>query len=232
MASRARTSEGLTPREAVERQRTLARRVVRRAQGLRTDRIAGIDISVRADRALAAVCLFAFPSLELLETATAVRAVDFPYVPGLLAFREVPAILEAYARLSAEPDLLLVDGHGLAHPRRFGIASHLGVELDRPSIGCGKSRLVGEHREPGLRRGCRTQLRHRGEVVGACLRTRGGVRPVYVSIGHRVDLATAIRIVLRCARGFRLPEPTRMADRVAGKIPVPVASRYAQARRR
>jgi deoxyribonuclease V len=162
--------------------------------------------------------VFSFPALEPLANATATRPVEFPYVPGLLAFRELPALLEAYAGLAEEPDLLLVDGHGLAHPRRFGIACHLGVELDRPSIGCGKSLLVGEHAEPAPRRGSSTLLLHRGERIGRCLRTRAGVRPVYVSIGHRCALEHAVSIVLACAPRYRLPEPIRAADHLAGRI--------------
>jgi len=207
-----------TPRGAVALQRELAGRVIRETTGGPPETIAGVDISVRDDEARAAIVVATYPALEPIESAIAVRPVEFPYVPGLLGFRELPSILDAYEKLRGEVDMLLVDGHGLAHPRRFGIACHLGVELDRPAIGCAKSLLVGEYREPGLRRGSSTQLRHRGEVIGRVLRTRDGVRPVFVSIGHRVDLDTAVRIVLRCARGYRLPEPTRAADRAAGLI--------------
>ena len=218
-ATRPRRRPVPTPKQAVALQRELAVRVIRETTFAAPATIAGIDISVRGETARAAVVVLSFPGLEVLETATAVRPVEFPYVPGLLSFRELPSILDAYEELRIEPELLMVDGHGLAHPRRFGLACDLGVELDRPTIGCGKSRLVGEHREPGQRRGSRTQLRHRGEVIGHVLRTRDGVRPVFVSIGHRIDLETATRIVLRCARRYRLPEPTRAADRAAGLIP-------------
>lgn len=212
-----------TPREAVALQRELAGRVIRETTGGPPETIGGVDISVRDGKARAAIVVASYPGLEPIESATAVRPVEFPYVPGLLGFRELPSILDAYERLArkltAGVDLFMVDGHGLAHPRRFGIACQLGVELDRPAIGCAKSLLVGEYREPGLRRGSSTRLRHRGEVIGRVLRTRDGVRPVFVSIGHRVDLDTATRIVLRCARRYRLPEPTRAADRAAGRIP-------------
>ncbi len=197
-------------------QRELASRVIREPTFDQVETIAGVDASFRDGLAHAAICLFRYPELECLETVTVVRPIDFPYVPGLLGFREVPALLEAFERLERLPDLILVDGHGLAHPRRFGIASHLGVVLDRPTIGCAKSLLVGEHRLPARRRGSRTRLLHRGEVVGTCLRTRDGVKPVYASIGHRVDLATAVRVILRCATRYRLPEPIRAADRAAG----------------
>lgn len=201
-------------------QRELAGRVVRRGSlpDLRT--VAGVDVSVKGGEARAAVVVLAWPGMELVEQAVAVRPAEFPYVPGLLAFRELPVILNAYDLLATDPDCLLVDGHGLHHPRRFGVACMLGVVLDKPAIGCGKSRLCGTHREPGPRRGARTQVRHDGEVIGTCLRTRDGVRPVYPSIGHRVDLATATRTILAAARRTRLPEPIRAADRVAGLVPV------------
>jgi len=210
------TTRELTPRAAVALQRELAPRVIRSGRP-RPRTICGVDTSIRGGRVHAALCVLSFPELEPLAIATATRPVEFPYVPGLLAFRELPALREAYAKLAEEPDLLLVDGHGLAHPRRFGIACHLGLELERPSIGCGKSLLVGEHAEPALRRGSSTALVHRGELVGRCVRTREGVRPVYVSIGHRCGLERAMEIVLACARRYRLPEPIRAADRIAGE---------------
>ncbi len=177
--------EPLSPSDAVVLQRELASRVVRANAFGEVATIAGVDTSIRNERVHAAICVFAFPSLEPLETRTSIRPVEFPYVPGLLAFREIPALLEAFEKLRERPDFLLVDGHGLAHPRRFGIACHLGVELDLPAIGCGKSLLVGEHREPAERRGSRTRLCHQGEVIGSALRTRTAVKPVYVSIGTR-----------------------------------------------
>jgi deoxyribonuclease V len=208
----------LTPKQAVALQRELAPRIDRTLHCREPRTVAGVDTSIRAGLVHAAVCLFSFPALEWLETASAVRPVEFPYVPGLLTFRELPALCDAYERLSREPDLILVDGQGLAHPRRIGIASHLGLELDRPSVGCGKTLLVGEHRVPGERRGARTRLVHEDEVIGACLRTQTGVRPVYVSIGHRVDLPFGVRIILRCASRYRLPEPIRAADHAAGLL--------------
>lgn len=207
-----------TPKEAVALQRELAGRVERRRRTGRIRTIAGVDCSVRAGRVGAVIAVFTWPDLAPLEVATALREVEFPYVPGLLSFREVPALLAAWETLGARPDLLLVDGHGIAHPRRIGIASHLGVVLDVPTIGCGKSLLVGEHREPGPRRGARTRLVHRDDVIGACLRTRDGVKPVYVSIGHRVDRDLAVKTVLACATRHRLPEPIHVADRHAGEL--------------
>lgn len=217
------------PRGAVALQRELAQRVerdwrplVRRRRGAggtladELTTLAGADVSVRGERARAAVVVLALPSLEVLETVAVEGPLGFPYVPGLLSFREVPLLLEAFDRLASRPELVLVDGHGLAHPRRLGIACHLGLELDLPTVGCAKSLLVGEHRPPGERRGARTRLMHRGERVGTCLRTRTSVRPVFVSIGHRIDLARAERVVLAAGAGTRLPRPTHLADRLAG----------------
>ena len=213
------TNWRLTPREAVRMQALLRDRVRLRRPRRRPRLVAGADVAYDLERKIAhaGVIVFALPGLEEIERQGASRPLTFPYVPGLLSFRESPSILDAFDRLTAHPDLILVDGHGLAHPRRFGIACHLGVELELPTIGIGKSRLGGEHREPGLPRGCRTQLKHKGEVIGTVLRTRDGVKPIYVSIGHRVDLETAVKYVLRCARRYRLPEPIRAADQLAGR---------------
>lgn len=206
----------LSYRAAVEIQERLRDRVLKRWKGPAPRTVAGVDISIKDGRASAAVVVLAFPSMEYVTDATATRPADFPYIPGLLAFREVPVALKAFAKLDQRPDLLMVDGHGLAHPRRFGIACFLGVELDLPAIGIGKSLLVGEHRQPGARRSSQTQLRHEGEVIGKALRTRDGVNPVYVSIGHRIDLESAVRFTLRCSKGYRLPEPIRAAHNRAG----------------
>lgn len=178
--------------------------------------IAGVDASYRED-GQAAVVLLSFPDLVVLEQAVSRRAGGlFPYVPGLLSFREIPLVLDALARLERRPDLLMVDGQGIAHPRRLGIASHLGVYLAMPAIGCAKSRLVGSYEEPGPLPGDRSPLVHRKETIGAVLRTKVRTRPLFISAGHNVDLETAVALVLRCLRGYRLPEPTRLADRLAG----------------
>ena len=206
----------LSHAEAVELQESERRRVRETWRGSDPATVAGVDISIKRGRARAAVAVLSFPRLEVLEVATAERAADFPYIPGLLAFREVPVAVEAYERLEREPDLLFVDGHGRAHPRRFGVACALGVELDRPALGIGKSLFVGRHREPGAARGCRTRLVDGGDVIGTCLRTRDGVKPIYVSIGHRIDLATATRLALRATGRYRLPEPIRAAHGNAG----------------
>lgn len=178
-------------------------------------RVAGVDAHYDAGHVWAAVVVMTLPDLATVESALIHRALTFPYVPGLLAFREAPAILEALHRLSERPDLLLVDGQGLAHPRRFGLACHLGVLADVPTIGVAKSRLVGTHEEPGIERGAWLPLVDRGETIGAVLRTRRAVRPVFLSVGHRVGLETAVDFVLRCTSRFRLPDPIRAADRLS-----------------
>ncbi len=221
-----------TPAEAGALQAAWRERVIQRTTWRRLATVAGADVSVRGDRARAAVCVLSFPELAEIERSVAECEVRFPYVPGLLGFREVPCLLEAFGRLSLRPDAVLVDGQGRAHPRRFGVACHLGVELDLPAVGVAKSRLVGEHREPGARRGSRTRLVHEGEVIGAVLRTRAGVRPLFVSVGHRVDLEGAVRLVLATAKGFRLPEPIRAAHRAAGESETDPAGGLAERRSR
>ena len=180
--------------------------------------IAGVDISVNKSEGTgeAAVVILNYPELSMLETRYVKDKLDFPYIPGLLSFRESPLILAACEKLTLTPDLILVDGQGLAHPRRFGLASHLGLLLDIPTIGCAKSRLCGSHEEPGAEPGSYAELIDGGEVIGAALRTRMGVNPVYVSIGHKVDLQTAIYWTMACCRDYRLPEPTRFAHLAAG----------------
>jgi deoxyribonuclease V len=179
------------------------------------DKIAGVDVSIKDRTARSAVVILS-SDLFPIEQRVAEVKVKFPYIPGLLAFRECPAVLEAFSEIKNEPDIIIVDGQGLAHPRRFGIASHIGVILDKPSIGCAKSRLIGEHEEPQTQAGSFTQLIDRGELIGAVVRTRTDVAPVYVSIGHKIDLETAISLVLKWCRGYRLPEPIRYAHMVAG----------------
>jgi deoxyribonuclease V len=203
----------LTPKRAVALQRELAGRVRAEALSRPPRLLAGVDCAFEDERCLAVAVLWDARTGETLEQHSADRALNFPYVPGLLSFREAPAVLAALRKLRTTPDAILCDGHGIAHPRRFGIACHIGILTDRPTLGVAKSRLVGVHREPGPKRGSRASLEHEGERIGTVLRTRDGVRPVYVSIGHRIDLPGATRIVLAAATGFRLPEPTRLADR-------------------
>jgi deoxyribonuclease V len=175
--------------------------------------VAGADVAFdkKGKLAIGAVALFTWPELELVDMSLAMREVTFPYIPGLLSFREIPVLLDAFSRLVRRPDVVFCDGQGRAHPRRFGFACHLGVVLDLPTIGCAKSVLVGEHEPVGCVRGSSSALVHEGEEVGRAVRTRNGVEPMYISPGHLMDLETAVELVLEAGRGYRLPEPTRRA---------------------
>ena len=175
--------------------------------------VAGADVAFgkSTSRCFASVVLLTFPELETVETHSAVAASRFPYIPGLLSFREGEVVLKAFGKLGATPDVVIFDGQGLAHPRRLGLASHLGLWLDIPTIGCAKSRLVGEHEMPGPKRGEWAPLRDGGEKIGEVLRTRTGVKPVFISPGHHCDFEGARRLVLACCTRYRLPEPTRLA---------------------
>ena len=182
--------------------------------------VAGIDVAydTRSKLMFAGVVIMSGDGRELLDHATATAIADFPYIPGLLSFREIPAVIEAWQQLKTPADCLICDGHGLAHPRRFGLACHLGLLLDRPSIGCAKSLLVGTHREPGKRRGSRAPLLDQDEQIGVVLRTKDGVAPVFVSQGDRIGLDAAVRTVLAACRGYRLPEPQRRAHLLVTKM--------------
>jgi deoxyribonuclease V len=208
----------MSPGQAMELQTKLAGQVSRDSEVVSPRLIAGVDISVdrEAGTGTAAVVVLSYPELELTETKVVTDHIGFPYVPGLLSFREAPLILAACEELTITPDLVMVDGQGIAHPRRMGLASHLGLFLEIPAIGCAKSRLCGRHEEPGSEPGSCADLIDNGEVIGVVLRTRAGVKPVYISIGHKIDLAAAIHWVLECCRGYRLPEPTRLAHLAAG----------------
>jgi deoxyribonuclease V len=179
--------------------------------------VAGVDAwtAPSSDRIWAAAVALALADLELQESAIACQRTTFPYRPGFLSFREAPAAIAALDRLRIAPDLLFVDGHGLAHPRRFGLACHIGLLTGLPTIGLAKSRLIGQYEEPGPRRGDWMPLTAHGETIGAVVRTRARVRCVFVSVGHRIGLQTAIQYALRCAPHFRLPEPLRLADRLS-----------------
>jgi deoxyribonuclease V len=177
--------------------------------------VAGADIGYRNDTACAAVVVMNLTDLKILEEAVATLPVQFPYVPGLLSFREGPVIIAALGKLKMRPDLLMIDGQGIAHPRRFGVASHIGVLLDIPTIGCAKTRLVGDYEPPQSAAGSTSFLTDANEIIGAAVRTRTDVKPVFVSIGHLVDLSESIRVVLKTCRGYRLPEPLRRADHLS-----------------
>ncbi|MCU0534330.1 MAG: deoxyribonuclease V [Hydrococcus sp. Prado102] len=179
--------------------------------------VAGVDVGFQDNYAIAqaAVAVLSFPELQLVESAIATLPTTFPYVPGFLSFREIPAILKALEKLTIIPDLILCDGQGIAHPRRFGIACHLGVSIDVPTIGAAKSLLIGKSEELPPEKGSWQPLHHRGEVIGAVVRSRTNVNPLYISSGHRISLPTAIDYVLRCTTKYRLPETTRWADKLA-----------------
>ena len=220
MKYRALHSWNVTPEEARQLQNKL------RSQVIQTDRfgtintVAGVDIGLKKDIALASVVVLSFPELQVVDSVVTESPVRFPYIPGLLSFREIPPLLTAFAELQTEPDLVIVDGQGIAHPRRFGLASHLGLILDKPTIGCAKSRLWGRYEEPDSEQGAYTCLTDKGEIIGAAVRTRANVRVVYVSIGHRISLDSARMWVLACCQGYRLPETTRYAHNAAsGKTP-------------
>ena len=203
------------PKEAFRIQRDLIQHLSTRFDRRRVEVVAGVDVGIKEDVARAVVAALSYPHLALLEFQTAEQPVEFPYIPGLLAFREGPVILKAMAKLSVQPDLFIFDGQGIAHPRRMGIATHIGITIDRPSIGCAKSRLCGVHEDPGLEKGSIEDLHHNGELIGAVVRTRAKVKPVYVSVGHNIDRPSAIDFVLRCCPAYRLPEPIRWAHKLA-----------------
>ena len=195
--------------EAVAIQKTLRDRVVRTGS-VKPRLVAGVDVSYKDEVARAVIVLL--NGLELVEKVVVEEEIRFPYIPGLLSFREIPPLLSAWRKIRTRPDVVIVDGHGVAHPRRFGVASHFGVLLDLPTVGCAKSLLCGEYDEPAKKRGSWSPLVHREETVGAALRTRDGCNVVYVSTGHRISLRSAISVVLACATRYRLPEPQRLAD--------------------
>lgn len=215
--------------EARARQEQMRGQVIRSGTLEQVRYVAGVDCGFPSAYdgkvTRAAVAVLSYPELELHEKSIIERPTDFPYIPGFLSFREAPAVLEALGKLKTAPDLLIVDGQGYAHPRGFGIACHIGVATGLPSIGAGKSRLVGSFREPGEAAGSHSPLGYKGETVGAVLRTRDGVSPLFVSVGHKLSLDSALHWVLACCRGHRLPETTRWADGLAGDPEFRVKSR-------
>ena len=220
MKYRALHSWDVTSEEARQFQNELRSQVIQTDRFGRINTVAGVDIGLKKDTALASVVVLSFPELQVVESVVTESPVRFPYIPGLLSFREIPPLLTAFAELQTEPDLVIVDGQGIAHPRRFGLASHLGLILDKPTIGCAKSRLWGRYEEPDSEQGAYTYLTDKEEVIGAAVRTRANVRVVYVSIGHRISLDSARMWVLACCQGYRLPETTRYAHNAAsGKTP-------------
>ncbi|MBW4511229.1 MAG: deoxyribonuclease V [Scytonematopsis contorta HA4267-MV1] len=213
-----RHSWDLTTEEAVIIQQQLRNEVITEDKLPEIVRyVAGVDMGFEADGTIsrAAVAVLSFPDLQLVETALAYRPTTFPYIPGFLSFREIPAVLDALEKIGTTPDIILCDGQGIAHPRRLGIACHLGVIIDMPTIGVAKSLLIGKHELLAETRGSFQPLTDKGETIGAVLRTRDNVRPLYVSSGHRISLATAIDYVMKCTPKYRLPETTRIADKLA-----------------
>lgn len=205
----------VSPKEAVVIQRDLAASVRAVPLPRPPETVAGIDVSIRGDLAQAAIVVVRLPDLAVVDQAVWRAAVPFPYVPGLLSFREMPVILPALERLHTWPDVLMTDSQGLAHPRRFGLACHLGVLLECPAFGVAKSLLTGRYQNLDNGKGSRASLRHQGESVGVALRTRKDVKPVYVSIGHRIMLDEAVALTLACAPRYKIPEPTRLAHHLS-----------------
>jgi deoxyribonuclease V len=212
----------MTPREAVELQKSMRERVRITPPRKKIKTVAGADISFNKfePTVYAGVVVLALPSLEVVEEVGVVSESKFPYVPGLLSFREAPSVLEAWSKLKTEPDAVMFDGQGIAHPRRVGIASHVGLFLDRPTFGCAKSVLVGKYEEPGEERGSWSPMidPKNGETVGAALRTKTRTHPIYVSPGHLIDLASAVELTLACDGGYRQPEPTRRAHHLVNAL--------------
>lgn len=210
----------MTPREAVELQKSLRESVRLRPLERPVETIAGADISFNkfSETIYAGIVVLRLPTLEVVEEVCIVSETRFPYVPGLLSFRESPAVLEAWEKLKTEPDAVMFDGQGIAHPRRVGIASHVGLLIERPTLGCAKSVLVGKYEEPPVERGAWSELIDKGETIGAALRTKTKVQPIFVSPGHLIDLEGAIRLTLACDGGYRQPEPTRRAHHLVNAL--------------
>ena len=203
----------LTPTEAVALQKELRAQVVLQPLPNKLELVAGADISFNkfSDVIYAGIVVLRLPDLNVVATSGVVTTTKFPYVPGLLSFREIPPLLEAWEKLTVRPDVLVLDGHGIAHPRRLGIASHAGMILSLPTIGCAKTLLVGKYETPAEAAGSFSPLLDKGETIGAVVRTKNRVNPIFVSPGHLADIPTAIELALRCGKGYRIPEPTRLA---------------------
>jgi len=210
----------ISAKKAAELQKSLSRQVQLGGFNKKLKTIAGIDCAFSGGKKniIACAVVLSAKTFEIIETAYAVQAVNFPYIPGLLSFREAPACLAAIEKLKTIPDCVIVDGQGIAHPRRLGIASHLGLFLDIPTIGCAKSRLIGDFKQPRLAKGSTSLLTDKGETIGSVVRTRNDVKPVFVSVGHKCRLCDAVRIVLDCCRRYRLPEPSRLAHQIVTRL--------------
>lgn len=207
------------PQEAKAIQNDLAGQVIQHNDFSEIKTIAGADIALdpTTNTGFAGVIVYSYPDIKELERISATALIEFSYIPGLLAFREGPILLKAFEKLKTKPDLVMFDGQGIAHPRRLGIASHMGLWLDCPTIGVAKTVLIGKYEEPGVTAGSRSPLTHKNETIGIALRTRSNVKPIFVSIGHKIDLPTAVKITLSCLDKTRIPKPTREADRFVGE---------------
>ncbi len=209
-------------KEAFEFQRELSDKVVGKNGFKQITKIAGTDIAIftKEKKMVCGIIVFSYPDLQVIEKVWSVVDEKFPYIPGLLSFREGPAIIETYKKLKNKPDLLILDGHGIAHPRRFGIACHVGVLLNVPTFGIGKKKLYGDYEEPGTKRGLVTPLvaKKDKKIIGSVVRTKNKVKPVFVSVGNKIDLKTAVVIALNCDTGYRIPEPTRQADKYVAEL--------------
>jgi deoxyribonuclease V len=209
----------VTPQEAIAIQKDLAAQLIDDTplEIASIQRVAGVDVSVKDNVSTAAVVVLTYPELAVIEAVTVSQPTPFPYVPGLLSFREGPVLVEAFEQLQHEPDVFLFDGMGRIHPRRTGIAAHMGLWLQRPTVGIGKTHFIGMYTAPGTLKGSYSPITDKGEVIGNVLRTRTNVKPVYVSVGHMADLPTATALALACSPKYRLPHPIRMAHNTAGK---------------
>ena len=209
----------LSETEAIHTQQTLSKNVITEDQFTNINYIAGVDVaySKQDDVLIAAIVILDAHTLNVEESVAVEDTVHFPYIPGLFSFRELPPIIKAFQQVTAPPDLIVCDGQGIAHPRKFGLASHLGILFDIPTIGCGKTRLLGEYTEPDQKRGAVSPLLDNGEVIGGVLRTQANTKPIYVSIGHRIGLQTACEWIVKLSPKYRLPETTRLADQLVNK---------------
>jgi len=210
----------LSPEQACKIQKELAGRVVKEDRFSQISTICGVDVSIRGDAAWAGCVVMSFPDLDPLDYSITSSYISFPYIPGLLSFREIPALIPAIEKLRVEPDLFLVDGQGFAHPRRFGLASHVGLLYNKPSVGCAKSKLIGTFREPGDKKGNREYLYDGEEIIGVVLRTRDNVKPLFISVGQNISINSAMEFVLKSCTRYRIPEPLRLAHQAAcGNLP-------------
>lgn len=207
-------SWNLTIEEAKKIQIKLARKVLPAPISKTPRLVAGADCGFKKNRILAAVVLFDYPKLNIIETKKANLPITFPYLPGFLSFRECPVLIEAFKKLKNTPDLVFVDGHGVSHPRKLGLASHLGLWLDVPTIGCAKSVLVGEYKYPQKIKGNYEYLKYKGETIGAALVSKNNCKPLFISVGYKIDLKSAMKFTLECSDGYRIPKPTRVADKL------------------